>query len=142
MSLERVEYGMGDATYRAVGGYSGLVKLVDEFYGAMEVLPEAQVIRAMHPEDLQVSRDKLVHFLSGWMNGPQIYADKYGSINIPQAHAHLDVGEAERDAWLFCMQVALEKQDYPLSLQQYLLTELFRPAERIRQVSSESRNAK
>lgn len=142
MSLERSEYGMGDATYQAVGGYSGLVKLVDDFYDAMETLPQAKAIRGMHPEDLQVSRDKLVHFLSGWMNGPQIYADKYGAINIPQAHAHLDVGEAERDAWLLCMQVALQKQDYPLSLQQYLLTELFRPAERIRQVSRESRNAK
>ncbi|MDG6774271.1 group II truncated hemoglobin [Thiomicrorhabdus sp. ZW0627] len=130
-----VTYGMGDATYRAVGGHEGLVKLVDDFYDAMDSLPEAKKIRAMHREDLTESRDKLVHFLSGWMNGPQIYAEKYGSINIPMAHAHIRVDESDRDAWLLCMQHALAKQDYPQALQDYLMQQLFRPAERIRQVS-------
>lgn len=132
-------YGMGDATYQAVGGYDGLVKLVDDFYDAMDTLPEAQSIRAMHADDLSSSRDKLVHFLSGWMNGPQIYAEKYGSINIPQAHAFLDIKEAERDAWLLCMQTAIAKQNYPKALQDYLKQQFFRPAERIRQVSQQKR---
>lgn len=132
---QTVAYGMGDATYQAVGGHAGLVKLVDDFYDAMETLPEAKKIRAMHRDDLTESRDKLVHFLSGWMNGPQIYAEKYGSINIPMAHAHIRVDESDRDAWLLCMQTALAKQGYPQALQDYLMQQLFRPAERIRQVS-------
>ena len=134
-SKDPVLYGMGDATYQAVGGHAGLVKLVDDFYDAMETLPEAQHIRQMHRQDLTESRDKLVYFLSGWMNGPQIYAEKYGGINIPMAHAHIKVGEAERDAWLQCMQVALDKNDYPQDFKTYLMQQLYRPAERIRQVS-------
>jgi len=128
-------YGMGDATYQAVGGHAGLVKLVDDFYDAMESLPEAQHIRGMHCPDLTESRDKLVHFLSGWMNGPELYAEKYGAINIPQAHKHIKVGEAERDAWLHCMRVALDKNDYPKVFKDYLMQQLYLPAERIRQVS-------
>jgi len=132
---QSIMYGMGDATYQAVGGHSGLVKLVDDFYDAVESLPEAQHIRKMHRDDLSESRDKLVHFLSGWMNGPQIYTEKYGSINIPMAHQSIKVGEAERDAWLQCMRVALDKNDYPPDFKDYLMQQLFLPAERIRQVS-------
>lgn len=135
MNTKNTLYGFGDATYQAVGGYEGLVKLVDDFYDAMESLPKAQKIRSMHRDDLSESRDKLVHFLSGWMNGPNIYQDKYGSINIPRAHAHLNVGEQERDAWLLCMKVALEKQEYPKELKDYLLNQLAKPAEIIRKVS-------
>lgn len=128
-------YGHGDSTYQAVGGYAGLVTLVDGFYDTMDSLPQAEKIRAMHRSDLTHSRLKLVYFLSGWMGGPQIYAEKYGGINIPQAHAHILIDESDRDAWLSCMAMALSELDYPLDLQHYLMDQLFHPAERIRQVS-------
>jgi len=134
-------YGFGDATYQAVGKEPGLVKLVDHFYDAMERLPEAEKIRAMHRQDLTPSRQKLVAFLSGWMGGPQVYAERYGGINIPQAHAHILIDEADRDAWLGCMLVALKELDYPEDFIEYLMQQLFRPAERIRQVSQEVHNS-
>ncbi|MDG6778720.1 group II truncated hemoglobin [Thiomicrorhabdus sp. zzn3] len=135
-SADTLSYGIGDATYQAVGGYDGLVRLVDAFYEAMSMLPQAKRIREMHPADLTRSKDKLVHFLSGWMNGPTIYAEKYGSINIPMAHAHLEIDEAERDAWLLCMEFALRQLNYPQALQNYLLHQLSRPAEWIREMSA------
>lgn len=128
-------YGEGDATYRAAGGLDGIRSLVDVFYRIMDELPEAQVIRKMHPSDLEMSRDKLTRFLSGWTNGPKIYAEKYGEIRIPPAHAHLRVGPEEREAWLTCMALALKERDYPPEFVAYLLRELRVPAERIVQVS-------
>jgi len=128
-------FGEQDATYQALGGLDGLVKLVDEFYDAMETLPEAKRIRDMHKDDLTVSRDKLVCFLSGWTGGPRIYGDKYGSINIPMAHQHLTIDENDRNAWLLCMKAALDRCGYPEELKDYLLEQLYFPAERIRQVS-------
>jgi hemoglobin len=132
---DRPAYGEGDATYRAAGGLDGIRLLVDAFYRIMDELPQAQKIRRMHPADLEVSRDKLTRFLSGWTNGPKIYAEKYGPIRIPQAHAHLRVGPAERDAWLTCMELALKERGYPPDFVAYLLRELRVPAERIVQVS-------
>ena len=88
----------------------------------------------MHREDLDESRDKLAQFLSGWLGGPKRYQEKYGPISIPGAHAHLKIGAAERDSWLHCMQLALAQQAYPQDLQRYLLAQLSRPAERIREV--------
>jgi len=132
---ETENYGFEDATYQAVGGHEDLVKLVDAFYHAMDTLPEAAKIRSMHPSSLILAADKLVHFLSGWMGGPRIYGEKYGSINIPQAHQHILIDEADRDAWLLCMKHALEECAYPESLHDYLMAQLFVPAERIRIVS-------
>lgn len=44
---DKPQYGVGDASYQAAGGEVGIRKLVDDFYDAMERLPEAQKIRKM-----------------------------------------------------------------------------------------------
>ncbi|MAE21108.1 MAG: group II truncated hemoglobin [Pseudomonadota bacterium] len=129
------EYGQGDASFQAAGQYEGIHALVDAFYDAMETLPEARRIRDMHPQDLTESRDKLTRFLCGWLGGPKLYREKYGAIAIPRAHAHLPIGEAERDAWLACMREALTTQPYPDEFKTYLMTQLFVPAERCRMAS-------
>lgn len=127
-------YGDGDATFRACGGEAGLQQLVEDFYAEMDRLPEARRIRALHPPDLTTSIDKLARFLCGWTGGPKRYSEKYGPIKIPIFHQHLPVGEAERDAWLLCMERALAAQPYPDDLKRYMLEQLFVPAERIRVV--------
>ena len=125
-------YGTGDATFRAAGGEQGLRRLVDRFYDLMDSDPAYAVIRAWHPADLAVSRDKLARFLCGWTGGPRRYTEKYGKISIPGVHAHLPVTGSERDLWLDCMRRALDDQPYPADLKRYLLEQLSVPAERIR----------
>jgi hemoglobin len=124
-------YGFSDTSFQAAGGIVGIRKLVDDFYLEMDSLSEAAVIRKMHKTDLTESRDKLTLFLCSWMGGPRNYQEKYGSINIPRSHAHLPIGEAERDAWLLCMERAIAKQDYSPEFSTYLLAQLRIPAERI-----------
>ena len=131
-NTEEPRYGEGDASFQAAGGVTGLRKLVDDFYDLMEQLPESKEIRDMHPEDLTESRDKLARFLCGWLGGPKLYREKYGPIRLPSAHAHLNVNTRQRDAWLACMQKALEKQPYADSFKSYLIEQLNIPAERIR----------
>lgn len=127
MSAKTV-YGIGDATFQAAGQEAGVHALVEAFYQQMSALASAQTIRAMHDEDLTVTKDKLFCFLCGWMGGPNLYAQKYGSMLIPLAHNHLDIGTEEIAAWLDCMQKALQQQPYPEDLQQYLLEKLAQPA--------------
>ncbi|MFT6518354.1 MAG: hemoglobin [Candidatus Azotimanducaceae bacterium] len=124
-------YGKGDASFLAAGGEQGIQRLVEAFYQAMCDEPQARLIRAMHPDDLTISVDKLARFLCGWTGGPRRYAEKYGGIAIPPAHAHLPIGEAEKDAWLLCMQRALQSQDYAADFKDYLLLQLAVPAGRI-----------
>jgi hemoglobin len=125
-------YGTDDCSYQAAGQYEGLQKLTDRFYFYMESLPEAKIIRAMHRSDLTESKEKLARFLSGWLGGPKLYSQKYGPIAIPKAHHYLPIGSAERDAWLLCMQKALAEQPYSDDFKQYMIEQLFVPAERCR----------
>ena len=125
-------YGIGDSTLRAMGGEEAVRELVDRFYDAMQRLPEARVIRALHPEDLSLSRDKLATFLIGWMGGPSRYRERFGPIAIPTAHRHLPIGPEERDAWLLCMRTALDEMGADAELKTYLLAQLRHPAEMCR----------
>jgi len=127
-------YGQGDASFQAAGTQDGIRKLVDDFYNVMERHNDAKKIRMMHPLDLEESRDKLSLFLCGWLGGPRLFREKYGSISIPQAHSHLRIGGTERDAWLMCMEEALKSQPYTDDFKEYLLTQLAVPAERCRTV--------
>ncbi|MGJ8669678.1 MAG: group II truncated hemoglobin [Oceanococcus sp.] len=128
-------YGQDDASYQAAGGLPGITSLVDEFYQQMDSLPVAKVIRDMHPQDLALSRKKLTYFLSGWLGGPKLFSQHFGSIRIPVFHRFLDVGVAERDAWMECMTRAIEKQDFAPDFKHYLAVQLMVPAERVRMAS-------
>ncbi|MEQ8661427.1 MAG: group II truncated hemoglobin [Gammaproteobacteria bacterium] len=127
-------YGDGDTSFQAAGGEAGLRRLVDDFYDIMASRPAAATIRAMHPDDLDVSRDKLARFLCGWLGGPHRYNEKYGRITIPGAHTHLDIGAAERDAWMGCMREAIDRQPWEPAFKDYLARALAVPAERVRLV--------
>lgn len=135
MSVKSCEYGVGENSYIMAGKLAGITKLVNEFYNNMDVFSESKKIRNMHSSDLSESRKKLSYFLSGWLGGPKLYAENYGSINIPQAHKHLSVGIKESEAWLLCMKKAIDKQPYEESFKTYLIEQLRVPAERIRMVS-------
>ena len=134
-------YGFKDTSYKAAGEFDGIQNLVKCFYHFMDQLPEAETIRAMHAEDLSLIDDKLTHFLCYWLGGPRHYVNKYGPVSIPRVHAHLNVGEKERDAWLLCMMKAVELQPFKPSFKKYLLEQLWVPAERIRKTCSSKGNA-
>ena len=134
MSTIENQYGTSDTSYKAAGELEGLTKLVDDFYDQMSTLTEAKHIREMHPNDLSLSRKKLVYFLSGWLGGPSLYAQHFGGISIPRSHQHLVIGDAEGDAWLLCMEKALEKQPYQEDFKTYLIEQLKFPTERIKDV--------
>ena len=138
MTIAPPKFGVRDTSFRAAGGFEGVRNLVDEFYRIMDEAPEAATIREMHPADLTSSRDKLARFLSGWLGGPRLYAEKYGPISIPNVHAHLGVGEAERDAWLACMERAIARQSFSPDFSLYLMDQLRIPAQRVFLTCAES----
>jgi hemoglobin len=125
-------YGFEDASFHAAGGEPGIRRLVEKFYEQMDTLPEASGIRAMHAADLEPVKDKLARFLCGWLGGPRLFQEKYGPISIPLVHRPFPIGPSERDAWLLCMQNAVDAQPYEESFKIYLMQQLAIPAERVR----------
>ncbi len=95
-------------TYELIGGAEKLRELVDRFYDLMALEPAYVGIRAMHPQDLNISGDKLFMFLSGWTGGPDLFVEKYGHPRLKARHLPFPIGISERDQWLQCMRQAMK----------------------------------
>jgi hemoglobin len=118
--------------YERLGGEQAVRGLVDRFYDLMDSLPEARQIRDLHPQDLAGSRDKLFKFLSGWLGGPSLYVAEYGHPRLRARHLPFPIGEAERDAWLSCMEQALAETPMEDLLRNHLLQSLRNTADHMR----------
>ena len=128
-------YGEGAASYQAAGGIEGLRRRVADFYRLMDELPEATALRQLHGESLTLASDKLACFLSGWLGGPRLFSERYGSIAIPAFHAQWPISEQLSQSWLDCMAQAIALQPYAPEFAEYLLAQLRVPAQRIVQAS-------
>ena len=113
-------------------GEAGIRTLTDAFYDIMDELPEASDVRAMHAADLGPMKEKLAEYLIGWMGGPPLYADKYGTVCMTEPHEHYAIGPRERDQWLLCMDKALDKTTDDDELREMLKDPLFRIADAVR----------
>ena len=113
-------------------GEDGIRHLTNTFYDIMDSLPEAAGLRAMHAQDLSVMKEKLAEYLIGWMGGPPLYADKYGTVCMTTPHEPYHIGPAERDQWLLCMDKALEQTGASKELVEMLKIPLFRIADAVR----------
>ena len=113
-------------------GEDGIRQLTDTFYDIMDSLPEFAGLRAMHAKDLTVMKEKLADYLIGWMGGPPLYADKYGTVCMTTPHEPYHIGPAERDQWLLCMDKALAQTGASEELVDMLKIPLFRIADAIR----------
>ncbi len=96
------------SSYERIGGEAKVRALVQRFYQLMDELPEAHRIRKMHPASLKASEEKLFMFLSGWLNGPQLFVEKFGHPRLRQRHLPFAIGDDERDQWMMCMTQALQ----------------------------------
>lgn len=104
-----MEFGPKNPPYNDIGGEEVVRRLVTAFYDSMDSDPEFAVIRALHPDDLTESREKLFEFLSGWLGGPELYVQRRGHPRLRMRHAPFPIGTSERDQWLSCMGGAMDK---------------------------------
>ena len=113
-------------------GEEGVRQLADAFYEAMDRLPQAEAIRAMHAENLDEIKKKLATYLTGWMGGPPVYLAINGTVCLTDPHAPYRIGPKERDQWLLCMDAALEDIGASEELKQMLKEPMFRVADTVR----------
>lgn len=92
---------LGDATARTLAG---------RFYDHMDASEPA--LAALHPLDAEGKvhprvRAAFTAFLVEWLGGPAEYSPVHGHPRLRMRHGHVDVDAAMRDAWLRCMQRAM-----------------------------------
>ena len=128
----QIEEPQQPSAFELIGGAVKLRELVDRFYDLMDLEPEFAGIRAMHPDALEGSRDKLYWFLSGWTGGPNLYIERYGHPRLRARHLPFAIATDERDQWLRCMAWAMQDVGVPENLQERLMHSFFNTADWMR----------
>lgn len=95
--------------FERIGGEETISELVDRFYAAMDSLPQAATIRAMHDPDLAETKRVLKRYLAQWLGGPDAYSAERGHPQLRRRHLRFPIDSAARDAWMLCMGRALEE---------------------------------
>ena len=88
---------VAQTVYDVVGGEPFFVQLVDDFYNRVE---NDDILRVMYPDDLSESRRTTAGFLAQYWGGPPKYSEERGHPRLRMRHAHLAIGQKERDHWL------------------------------------------
>jgi hemoglobin len=122
----------GPTPFELVGGEAGVRLLVDRFYDLMELEPAYAGIRALHPNTLEGSRDKLYWFLCGWLGGPNHYIERFGHPMLRARHLPYTIGISERDQWMACMLQAMQERAVDSALAQRLAESFFGTADWMR----------
>jgi len=101
--------------YQMMGGEQGARALSDRFYDIMANDEYAKPLYDMHPQPLDRIRQVFFEFLSGWLGGPDLFAEKYGHPMLRKRHMPFPIDQDLRDQWMHCMNKALDAEiDNPL----------------------------
>ncbi|MCF3942083.1 globin [Oceanobacillus alkalisoli] len=92
--------------YEAIGGYSEIEKIVDSFYARVAKHP---LLIPIFPEDLTETARKQKLFLTQFFGGPRLYEAERGHPMMRRRHLPFPITPSRRDAWLDCMEEALEE---------------------------------
>jgi hemoglobin len=112
-----------ETPYALIGGREATLALAEAFYDAMERSEPA--LTAVHETDAEGrisrrTRDRFGLFLVGWLGGPQEYMARHGHPRLRMRHRHVPIDTAMRDAWLRCMQAAMDAREISGAVRAFL----------------------
>ena len=106
MNSPSTDNGQPETVYALVGDQF-FVELVERFY---EGVASDAVLRPLYPsQDLTDAKARLCGFLVQYWGGPAAYSATRGHPRLRMRHAPYVIGEAQRDAWLAHMTLAVDE---------------------------------
>jgi hemoglobin len=135
----------GKTPFELLGGEAGdaavaaakVRAIVERFYDAMsDHEPALARLHRCDPDGRvdRGSRDRFALFLIGWLGGPQDYMAQHGHPRLRMRHGRVPVNVAMRDAWVRCMQRALDGEAVSGAVRAYLDQRFFEVADFLRNV--------
>ena len=108
----------GPTIYQQAGGQELFFKVAAHFYDAVA---HDAVLRPHYPEDLSDNAWWLALFLIQYCGGPDDYSRQKGHPHLRMRHAPFEIGQAERDAWVWNMRNAVEAHVENAEVKAFLL---------------------
>ncbi|WP_026905751.1 globin [Paucisalibacillus globulus] len=99
---------MHGTIYEAIGGFETIDRLVTHFYKRVGNHPK---LTPIFPEDLTETARKQRLFLTQFFGGPRAYTEERGHPMMRRRHLPFEITPSRRDAWLECMEQALEEAE-------------------------------
>lgn len=90
-------------------GEQSVRDLANLFYDEMESNPNAAELLSIHPQPMDIIREKFFEFLSGWLGGPNLFMEKYGHPRLRMRHMPFSIDQSMYQQWMLCMDIALTK---------------------------------
>ncbi len=116
------ELGPDHTPYQALGR-PAVEALAKRFYDHMDA-NEPELV-GVHRRDesgrvASVVRERFASFLVQWLGGPDDYSQAHGHPRLRMRHGHVPIGALHRDAWLRCMNAALDHPEVSPEVREYL----------------------
>ncbi|WP_202113314.1 globin domain-containing protein [Paenibacillus sp. MMS18-CY102] len=111
--------------YEAVGEEQGVRRIVEAFYPKVQANP---LIGPLFPANIVPVMEKQILFLTQFFGGPQLYSDQYGHPMMRARHMPFPITPERAQAWLGCMNEALEEIGMPEELRGIVVERLSGPA--------------
>lgn len=92
--------------YEAIGGAETIDRLVTNFYKRVGKHPD---LIPIFPEDLTETAWKQRLFLTQFFGGPRLFSKERGHPMMRRRHLPFEITPTRRNAWLECMNAALEE---------------------------------
>lgn len=125
--------------YDQIGGEAGVRRVVEIFYDIVEQHPEGRELNILHLRGHGVAHSRIeqFNFLSGFLGGPNLYAQKHGHSNVRKMHEHVEINARTRDAWLNCMSLALDRAAVASDAKEAIMTHFRVVANALKNVDAE-----
>ncbi|MFC4386865.1 globin [Gracilibacillus marinus] len=92
--------------YEAIGGQEKINQLVEAFYSRVSKHPD---LIPIFPNDFTEVARKQKQFLTQFFGGPPLYIQEHGHPMMRKRHLRFPITPTRRDAWLSCMEGALDE---------------------------------
>lgn len=110
-----------ETPYEAMGGAETVAKLVDAFYRRVARHPD---LAPIFPDDLSEVRQKQYAFLTQFFGGPPLFSQIYGPPMMRRRHLPHPITPTRAQAWLACMNEALDEAGIAGGLKDFLFARL------------------
>ena len=111
--------------YQDIGGAQTLQKLVDVFYNLVAAHPD---LAPIFPEDLTETKERQFKFLSQFLGGPDLYSREHGHPMLRARHMPFPITPERAEAWLSCMNQAMDKTGIQGKIREYVFNRLVQTA--------------
>lgn len=111
--------------YEDIGGAETLQKLVQVFYTLVAAHPD---LAPIFPDDLTETKEKQYKFLTQFLGGPPLYSEEYGHPMLRARHMPFPITPKRAEAWLSCMNKALDNIDLHGPIREFFFHRLIQTA--------------